>query len=120
MKYYIFKITNNKGNVYYKLNNEYIGYIDFDSNYDRLKFEYLDEIKDISYELFAEGEVLDDRILHRRNCDSERFDLKEAEQIVKDFNLKKSKDKRIYETYQPNINSSYTYLKEIGGKATIK
>lgn len=120
MKYYIFKTTNNKGKVYYKLNNRYIGYIDFDSNYDRRECEYRDGIEEICYELFAEGEVSDDRILHQRFSDSERFDLKEAEQIVKDFSLTKSEDKRVYETYRPNANSTHTHLKEIGGKAIIK
>lgn len=120
MKYYIFKVTNNQGKVYYKLNNEYVGYIDFDCDFLRAKLEHLANIQEISYQIFAEGEVKDDFDLHFRNCASERFDLREAKKIAAEYALKISKDRRKYEVYQPDPNSSYVYLKEIGGKATIK
>lgn len=122
MKYYIFKVTTNQGRVYYKVNNRFIGYIDFDSNFWRAKQEELTNppIKPISYELFASGEVTNDRELHQMFCESQRFNLRLAKKISADHKLKSSKDSRKYNIYQPNKNSSHVYLKEIDGKATIK
>ena len=122
MKYYIFKVTNNQGKVYYKLNNEYIGYIDFDSDQWRAKMERLSNppIEEVSYQVFASGEVINDELLHRATCDSQRFTLRGAKKIAADYALNISKDHRKYQVHQPSKNSSYVYLKEIGGKATIK
>jgi hypothetical protein len=100
----------------------YIGYIDFDTDQWRAKMERLNDppIEEVSYQLFASGEVKDHLDIHCRNVASERFDLNTAKQIAKDYNLKLSKDRRKYEVYQPDENSSEIYLREIGGKATIK
>jgi hypothetical protein len=122
MKYYIFKVTNNKGKTYYKLNNRYIGYIDFDSDQWRAKMERLSNppIEEVSYQVFASGEVENHTQLHRLFADSKRFGLFLAKKIAAAYALNISKDRRKYRVHQPSKNSSYVYLKEIGGKATIK
>ena len=120
MKYYIFKVTNNKGKTYYKLNNAYLGYIDFDSDFSRSKLEHRKNIEEVSYQIFAEGEVEDDFDLHLINCASERFDLREAKKIAAKYALNISNDHRKYEVVSLDKNSSNIIVREIGGKATIK
>ena len=82
MKYYIFKVTTNQGKTYYKLNNMYIGYIDFDTDLTRAKLEHMANIEEKSYQIFAEGEVKDDFDLHLINISSERFNLKRDHAIA--------------------------------------
>lgn len=120
MKYYIFKVTNNTGESYYKLNNMYIGYIDFDSDFTRAKLERLAKVEEISYQVFASGEVESHEKLHRMFADTLRVNLKKAKAIAAAYALNISNDRRKYQVHQPSKNSSYVYLKEIGGKATIK
>ena len=120
MKHYIFKVTNSVGETYYKLNNRYIGYIDFDSDFTRAKLERLAKVEEISYQVFASGEVENHTQLHRLFTESKRFGLFLAKKIAAAYALKISKDRRKYQVHQPSKNSSYVYLKEIGGKATIK
>jgi len=120
VKYYIFKVTNSVGETYYKLNNMYIGYIDFDSDFTRAKLERLAKVEEICYQVFASGEVESHEKLHRMFADSLRFNLKKAKEIAAKYALNISNDLRKYKVYQPDKNSSYVYLKEVGGRATIK
>jgi hypothetical protein len=140
MKYYIFRVKDSLGQEYYIFNNMYIGYVGFDSNHLRsrvehngltekelmqrieneeiLTFDCRDRCKR-QYQLFAEGYVYDHEIekeFHRMNCKSKRFSLYKAKKYAKIGNLKISKDKKWYEVYYPNKNSSESYLREIKSK----
>lgn len=106
MRYFIFKVHNSLNEKYYVLNNQYIGYIGFDSE---------------TYQLYATSSETDDRELHRLNCEDYRFTLDEIKTLrkrTKIFTL--SKDKTWYKVYFPSRNSSECYLKEIDGDKTIR
>lgn len=140
MKYYIFRVRDSLRQEYYIFNNQYIGYIDFDSQYMRSKAEYHGYTEDQftealidngnmltidyspknkckrKYQIFAEGEVLDHKIerkFHKMNCNSERFTLRAAEKYVKEGGLTISDDETWYEVYYPSPNSSKCHLREV-------
>lgn len=120
MKYYIFKVTDTADNIYYILNNQYIGYIDFDTERIRSLLEWNAKIEKI-YQLYAVSSETGNQDLHKLNCDSYRFDKSEIEKLVNKTKIfKLSTDKTMYKVYFPNKNSSECYLKEIGGEKTIK
>ena len=145
MKYYLFKVRDSLGQEYYLLNNMYIGYIGFDSDNMRSHAEYHGcRINDFfikaknervvvleygtknqcyrTYQLFASGHVYgeQEQQFHKWNCESKRFTLDEAKEIVKDFELTFSEDDTLYEVYYLNRNSSECYLREINGTKTIR
>lgn len=120
MKYYIFKVTDTANNNYYILNNQYIGYINFDSDRIRSLLEWNAKVKQ-SYCLYATSSETGDQDLHKLNCDSYRFNETEIKKLIikhKIFTL--SKDSSVYEVYFPDKGSSKCYLKEIGGSKVIK
>jgi hypothetical protein len=117
MKYYIFRVENSIGEIYYLLNNQFIGYIGFDSNRERAEIEYKTGVKN-TYVLVGTANFNDikDRKYHKLNCDSHRFTNEEYQKIKNDFTL--CSDPTIYEIYYPSPNSSVHYLREKGGKST--
>jgi len=113
VRYFIFKVNNSLDEQYYILNNQYIGYVGFDSDSHRGIIE--------SYQPYATSSETNDRELHRLNCESYRFTLEEIKTLrnqTKIFTL--SKDKAWYQVYFPSRNSSECYLKEIHSDKTIR
>ena len=129
MKYYIFKVFPSKGEHYYILNNQYIGYMGHDSDRIRSLLEFEAKIKCI-YQLYAESPYISDgsefdQILHQLNCASTRFGSKEIDVLMEKTPVfRKSKDRTFYEIYYPDRNSSRCYLRSITqankGYKTIK
>jgi hypothetical protein len=115
MKYYILKVTTSKPDVvpdYYVVNNQYMGYVGFDSQFLRSLLENNAKIKN-TYQVFASGEAEEKGSLHEAFCHDARFSKKEAEKLVKEYSLKKCLDKTRYQVYCPNRNSSKSVLREI-------
>ena len=125
MKYYVFKVRDSAGEEYYILNNQYIGYVGFDTNFTRSKVEYEKKITK-KYQLYAESYYFldngaDDQILHSLNCSSQRFNKKEIDQLLTDYYpFIKSRSRIWYRVYFPDRNSSVSYLRQIGGNKTIQ
>lgn len=125
MKYYLFRVKDSLGEEYYILNNQYIGYVGFDSEQIRSALEYQNKVTK-KYQLFAESDYIPDgstidTTLHRLNCASNRFTKEEAEQLVAGkAGFQRKKDRAWYRVYYPSRNSSASYLKEIGGAKVIK
>ena len=119
MKYYIFKVLPSVGDPYYILNNQYIGYVGFDSDRVRSVLEHEAGIKN-KYQRWAESSYIkdnspSDNVLHTLNCSSFRFDEEGAKGLVKTYKeFKRSRDKTIYTIHYPNRNSSESYLKGTG------
>lgn len=120
MRYYIFKVTDSTNDTYYILNNQYIGYIGFDSEIVRSTLEWGAKVKR-NYQLYATSAETNDQSLHDLNCDSHRFNELEIKDLIKLHNIfALSSDPTVYKIYHPNKNSSECYLKEIDGNKTIK
>jgi len=123
MKYYIFRVKDSTGDEYYVLNNQYIGYIGFDSHTLRSILEY--RAKNYKkYVLYAESKMISGKVdekLHKLNCSSTRFTAEEINSLIKETGVfQLSKDKTTYSIYYPDKNSSLCYLKEINGTKTIQ
>lgn len=125
MKYYLFKVFPSVGKPYFVLNNQYIGYIGFDSNRLRSILESQAKIK-YKYQLYAESPFIPDgtetdKALHHLNCTSTRFDTKTLKVLLELCPVfKKSKSRTLYEVYYPNRNSSACYLREVTSKVQRK
>lgn len=120
MRYYIFKVIDSTNDTYYVLNNQYIGYIGFDSEIVRSTLEWGAKVKR-NYQLYATSLETNDQNLHKLNCDSHRFNEAEIVKLVDDTKIfKLSTDKTLYKVYFPSRNSSECYLKEIDGIKVIK
>ena len=125
MKYYILKVKDTLNQEYYILNNQYIGYVGFDSQEIRSIVEHSKKAEQ-KYQLYAESGYIADgsecnQTLHELNCESTRFSHKEVRALMKDHPaFIRSKDRAWYKVYFPNRNSSTSYLQEIGGSKTIK
>ena len=134
MLYYIFKVQDNLGQDYYILNNIYIGYVGFDSQYIRSLLEHrrfsgkkgegfvssgygetrrLKQKYQLIAQAFFEDYTKAERKLHKWNCASERFAQKEIDFLIKICKFKRSRDKTWYKVYYPNKNSSESILREI-------
>jgi hypothetical protein len=117
MKYYVFKVKDSLNGEYFVLNNQHIGYVGFDCQFIRSILEYNANIKRkyqcISVTDFIMDNCETDRILHKYNCESKRFNKKEIISIIKKYKFKKTNDKRWYEIYYPFENSSHSVLREI-------
>ncbi len=107
------------GDSYYILNNQYIGYVGFDSDRVRSLLEHSAGIKN-KYQRWAESPHIednstDDASLHLLNCASTRFNDKEVKDLIVRFKqFKRSRDKTLYTIHYPNRNSSVCYLKGTG------
>ena len=112
MKYYIFKVKDSANQNYYIINNMYLGYVGFDSNEIRSILEWNAKIKR-KYKLIASGNVLSgDSYLHRIFCDSKRFTLQQANDLIKQYKLEKSYSRKWYQVVNPDPNSSESKLAE--------
>ena len=129
MHYYLFKVKDNIGQEYYVINNQYIGYLGFDSNKIRRILEWSKSGENLKhqYQLVAQTGWLNngsekDRECHKFFCNSTRFNDKEIAKFIKnnpDFEMVND-DYTWYEEYYPDNNSSEFYLREIGGGKVIK
>lgn len=126
MKYYIFKVTDSIKREYFIVNNVYIGYVGFDSNWLRCILEYNGKVRvePVKYNLYAQGEVPNgspnERLLHKLFSGSERLAIEEVKTLCKTIpQLKKTTKKEYsvdYEIYYPQKNCSISYLREIRGE----
>lgn len=117
--YYIFEVNDSLGQKYYILNNQYIGYVGFDSQEFLAFLEYNAKVKK-KYKLFAKSLHTSNKELHELNCNSTRFSLEEINNLMDKYPIfSLSNDNTEYQVYFPNKNSSKSYLKEIDGFKTI-
>lgn len=123
MFYYVFKVNTNKPEIvpdYYKLNNRYIGYVGFDSQFMRSKLEYHAKVSNkLKYQLFATGSSPDFDEVHNLNVDSKRFSESEIEEFIKKYNFTKTNDDTWYKDYYPIKNCSKCLLKSSDGNRII-
>ena len=109
---------------YYKLNNQYVGYVDL-ILHSRLRSKtwwVLEEEDGLIrhykpiYHLFCENNSQQDNTLHIKNCNADMMTAGEVRKLVKSTNdpkFKKIVGAPWYEVYYPDKNSSETVLKEI-------
>jgi hypothetical protein len=121
MKYYLFKVKDCLNQEYYVLNNQFIGYIGFDSHDVRFIIEFNQpefDHKKNEYVLIAETNYIEDGLpndlyLHRLNCESKRFTKEEADELYKSVSqFYPSGSDAIYCIYYPSPNSSVCWLRE--------
>lgn len=120
MKYYLFKSKDSLGQEYYILNNQYIGYIGFDHDYDRARKENEAGLKynQTEYILVAQTNWIEDihpveRYLHLQFCSSVRFNEVGKEKLIQDVpQFYRHPDQTVYIIYYPNPNSTECWLRE--------
>jgi hypothetical protein len=125
VKYYLFKVNDSLGQEYYVLNNQFIGYIGFDSNDSRRKEEHDKKIvyNNTEYVLIAQTNYIEkihpvENYLHKLNCESTRFTKDEAEDLIKRVcQFYRNPDATIYLEYFPDKNSSECWLREKNWRA---
>lgn len=122
MKYYLFKVKDSLNQEYYILNNQYIGYIGFDSDNVRARIENEAGLKynQTEYVLIAQTNYIEEihpneKQLHLLNCGSVRFNEEEKEKLIRDFpQFYRHPDQTVYLIYYPSSNSSECWLREKG------
>jgi hypothetical protein len=114
MIYYIFEVTDSTGDTYFVINNRYIGYVGFDTDFLRGMLEHNANVKRKYKKIAIISE--DSEELHDLFCASKRFTSLEISRLLERYKHHTFEDDIQYEVFYPNRNSSESYLKSECGK----
>lgn len=119
IKYYIFKVKDAIGQIYYIVQNRYIGYIGFDSQHTRSIIEYSVKSKTKAKDKYFLIAVSDKESsdLHKYFCENQRFTELEIKEIINKYFFTTINDPNPYLVYYPEKNCSKSWLRcERNGK----